>query len=116
MWIRKMGLGVFIGVILCSMVVKAGEAERRRVEPMAPIESMYGIPHKIYGKKKSRNKICKISGKFKLLPDSKIGDIIKTKKGYKQIVNIWGNGKYRLKPLKRKVNRKNKTRVKKRYN
>lgn len=55
-------------------------------------------------------------GKFKLPPDARIGDIIKTKSGYKQIIDIWGNGKFRLKSLEKKYYRQRKTRVKKRYN
>ncbi len=116
MWIRKMGLGIFIGIILCSVVVNAGERERRRTEPSSAIEKMYGVPRRIYGRKKSRNKIRRMPGKFKLPPDARIGDIIKTKKGYKQIVNIWGNGQFRLKSLERKYHRKGRIRVKKRYN
>ena len=116
MWIRKMGLGIFIGVILCSMVVNAGERENRRTEMPVAIERIHGVPHKIYGKKKSRNKIRKMQGKFKLSPDARIGDIIKTKNGYKQIIDIWGNGRFRLKPLEKKCHRKQRMRVKKRYN
>ena len=71
MWIRKIGLGILIGVV---------------------------------------------PGKFKLPPDARIGDIIKTKSGYKQIIDIWGNGKFRLKSLEKKYYRQRKTRVKKRYN
>ena len=95
MWIRKIGLGILIGVVLCSVMVNAD---------------------KIYGKKKSRNKMRKVPGKFKLPPDARIGDIIKTKSGYKQIIDIWGNGKFRLKSLEKKYYRQRKTRVKKRYN
>lgn len=116
MWIRKMGLGILLGVILCSMVVNAGEKERRRPAPVSSMERMYGFPRKIYGKKKLRNKVRKMPGKFKLPPDARIGDIIKTKKGYKQIMDIWGNGQFRLKSLGKKYHRKVKTRVKKRYN
>lgn len=116
MWIRKIGLGILVGVILCSVVVNAGEKDSGRAAPMATMEKMHGIPHKIYGKKKSRNKVRKVPGKFKLSPDARIGDIIKTKKGYKQIIDIWGNGKFRLKSLEKKYYRQNKTRVKKRYN
>ena len=108
MWIRKIGLGILIGVVLCSVMVKA--------EPMTVMERMREIPHKIYGKKKSRNKMRKVPGKFKLPPDARIGDIIKTKSGYKQIIDIWGNGKFRLKSLEKKYYRQRKTRVKKRYN
>lgn len=116
MWIRKMGLGIFIGIMLCSVVVNAGERERGRTETSSAIERMYGIPRRIYGRKKSWNKVRKMPGKFKLPPDARIGDIIKTKKGYKQIVDIWENGQFRLKSLERKYHRKGKTRVKKRYN
>ena len=91
MWIRKIGLGILIGVVLCSVMVNAEE-------------------------RNSRNKMRKVPGKFKLPPDARIGDIIKTKSGYKQIIDIWGNGKFRLKSLEKKYYRQRKTRVKKRYN
>lgn len=116
MWMKKMGVGILIGVILCSMVVNAGEKGRRKVSHVSVMERMYGVPHKIYGKKKSWNKVRKMPGKFKLPPDARIGDIIKTKKGYKQIVDILGNGQVRLKSLGKKYGRKGKIRVKKRYN
>lgn len=116
MRIRKMGLGILIGVILCSVVVNAGEKGKRGTEHLSAIERVYGVPHKIYGRKKSRNKMRRVQGRFKLPPDARIGDIIRTKKGYSQIVDIWGNGRFRLKPLGKKYYRKYKTRVKKRYN
>ena len=116
MWIRKIGLGILIGVVLCSVMVNAEERNSRKAEPMTVMERMREIPHKIYGKKKSRNKMRKVPGKFKLPPDASIGDIIKTKSGYKQIIDIWGNGKFRLKSLEKKYYRQRKTRVKKRYN
>ena len=105
MWIRKIGLGILIGVVLCSVMVNAEERNSRKAEPMTVMERMREIPHKIYGKKKSRNKMRKVPGKF-----------IKTKSGYKQIIDIWGNGKFRLKSLEKKYYRQRKTRVKKRYN
>ena len=89
MWIRKIGLGILIGVVLCSVMVNAEERNSRKAEPMTVMERMREIPHKIYGKKKS---------------------------GYKQIIDIWGNGKFRLKSLEKKYYRQRKTRVKKRYN
>ena len=89
MWIRKIGLGILIGVVLCSVMVNAEERNSRKAEPMTVMERMREIPHKIYGKKKSRNKMRKVPGKFKLPPDARIGDIIKTKSGYKQIIDIW---------------------------
>lgn len=116
MWIRKIGLGILIGVALCSVMVNAGEKNSRKAEPMAVMDRMHGIPRKIYGKKKSRNKMRKVPGKFKLPPDARIGDIIRTKKGYKQIIDIWGNGKFRLKSLEKNYYRQSKIRVKKRYN
>lgn len=117
MWIKRIGLGILIGVILCSVVVNAGEKEDRRMEPPSTImERICDIPRKIYGKKRYSNKVRRAPGKFKLPPDARIGDIIKTKKGYKQIVDIRENGQFRLKPLERKYNRKKKRRVKKRYN
>ena len=103
MWIRKIGLGILIGVVLCSVMVNAEERNSRKAEPMTVMERMREIPHKIYGKKKSRNKMRKVPGKFKLPPDARIGD-------------IWGNGKFRLKSLEKKYYRQRKTRVKKRYN
>lgn len=117
MWIKRIGLGILIGVILCSVVVNAGEREGRSMEsPPTVMERICGIPRRIYGKKRYSNKIRKSSGKFKLPPDARIGDIIKTKKGYKQIVDIWGNGQFRLKSLGRKYNGKEKKRAKKRNN
>ncbi len=116
MWFKKMGLGILIGVILCSMVVNAGEKGKRKAPSLTVMEQMHGIPRKIYGKKKGWNKFRKMSGKFKLPPDARIGDIIKTKNGYKQIADIWGNGKFRLKSLEKKYYRKKKIGVKKRYN
>ena len=98
MWIRKIGLGILIGVVLCSVMVNAEERNSRKAEPMTVMERMREIPHKIYGKKKSRNKMRKVPGKFK------------------QIIDIWGNGKFRLKSLEKKYYRQRKTRVKKRYN
>lgn len=89
MWIRKIGLGILIGVVLCSVMVNVEERNSRKAEPMTVMERMREIPHKIYGKKKSR---------------------------YKQIIDIWGNGKFRLKSLEKKYYRQRKTRVKKRYN
>ena len=106
MWIRKIGLGILIGVVLCSVMVNAEERNSRKAESMTVMERMREIPRKIYGKKKSRNKMRKVP----------IGDIIKTKSGYKQIIDIWGNGKFRLKSLEKKYYRQRKTRVKKRYN
>lgn len=111
-----MGLGILIGVILCSMVVNAGERAEGEAYSPSLMERISGIPHKIYGKKKCRNKIRKSKGKFRLPPDARIGDIIKTKKGYKQIIDIWGNGQFRWRPLKRKHFRKERKRVKRRYN
>ena len=112
MWIRKIGLGILIGVVLCSVMVNAEERNSRKAEPMTVMERMREIPRK----KKSRNKMRKVPGKFKLPPDARIGDIIKTKSGYKQIIDIWGNGRFRLKSLEKKYYRQRKTRVKKRYN
>ena len=57
MWIRKIGLGILIGVVLCSVMVNAEERNSRKAEPMTVMERMREIPHKIYGKKKSRNKM-----------------------------------------------------------
>lgn len=111
-----MGLGIFIGVMLCSMVVHAGEQTRPGTGCLSLMERLSGIPHKIYGKKKSRNKIRRTHGKFKLPPDARIGDIIKTKKGYRQIIDIWGNGQFRWRPLRKKYFGKEKKRVKRRYN
>lgn len=117
MWIKRMGLGILIGVVLCSVVVNAGEKEKRRMGPPSTImERICDIPRKIYGKRRYSNKVRKCPGKFRLPPDARIGDIIKTKKGYKQITDIWGNGQFRLRSLGRKYNRKEKKRVKKRYN
>ena len=59
MWIRKIGLGILIGVVLCSVMVNAEERNSRKAEPMTVMERMREIPHKIYGKKKSRNKMRK---------------------------------------------------------
>lgn len=111
-----MGLGIFIGVMLCSMVVHAGEEAGREAETPSLMERISDIPHKIYGKKKSRNKVRRIRGKFKLPPDARIGDIIKTKRGYKQIIDIWGNGQFRWRSLRKKYFRKEKKRAKRRYN
>ena len=116
MWFRKMGVGILIGVLLCSTIVEAGERESGKPGTISTVEKMSEVPHKIYGKKKHRNKILKMPGKLKLPPDVRIGDIIKTKKGYKQIIDIWGNGKFRLKSLEKNYYRQRKTRVKKRYN
>ena len=80
------------------------------------MERMYSVPHKIYGRKKNRNRIRRVYGKYQLPPDAKVGDIIKTKRGYKQITGIYENGKFRLKSLEKKYYRQRKTRVKKRYN
>ena len=52
MWIRKIGLGILIGVVLCSVMVNAEERNSRKAEPMTVMERMREIPHKIYGKKK----------------------------------------------------------------
>ena len=54
MWIRKIGLGILIGVVLCSVMVNAEERNSRKAEPMTVMERMREIPHKIYGKKKRR--------------------------------------------------------------
>ena len=115
MWFRKMGVGILIGVLLCSTIVEAGERESGKPGTISTVEKMSEVPHKIYGKKKHRNKILKMPGKFKLPPDVRIGDIIKTEKGYSQVVDILGNGRVRLRPLNKKHHRKYKTRVKKRY-
>lgn len=32
MWIRKIGLGILIGVVLCSVMVNAEERNRRKAE------------------------------------------------------------------------------------
>lgn len=116
MWLKRTILGIIIGVLLCSVIVNAGEREQGRREPPTIMERICDIPRKIYGKKKCRNKIRKSTGKFRLPPDARIGDIIKTKRGYKQITDIWGNGQFRWKPLRRKYFRKEKKRVKRRYN
>ena len=34
MWIRKIGLGILIGVVLCSVMVNAEERNSRKAEPM----------------------------------------------------------------------------------
>lgn len=62
--------------------------------------------------RKKQKQDAESAGKFKLPPDARIGDIIKTKSGYKQIIDIWGNGKFRLKSLEKKYYRQRKTRVK----
>ena len=62
MWIRKIGLGILIGVVLCSVMVNAEERNSRKAEPMTVMERMREIPHKIYGKKKSRNEMRKVPG------------------------------------------------------
>ena len=116
MRIRKMGLGILIGVILCSVVVNAGEKGKRGTEHLSAIERVYGVPHKIYGRKKNRNRIRRVYGKFQLPPDAKVGDIIKTKRGYKQITGIYENGRFRMKNLEKKHTEKRKTKEKKRYN
>ena len=48
MWIRKIGLGILIGVVLCSVMVNAEERNSRKAEPMTVMERMREIPHKIY--------------------------------------------------------------------
>lgn len=116
MWIKKVILGIFIGVMLCSVVVNTGEKEQRSRENPTMLERICDIPRKIYGKKKSRNKVRRVPGKFKLPPDARIGDIIKTKNGYKQIVDIGPNGQFRLRTLGKRHHGKEKKKVKKRYN
>lgn len=59
-------LGILIGVVLCSVMVNAEERNSRKAESMTVMERMREIPRKIYGKKKSRNKMRKVPGKFKL--------------------------------------------------
>ena len=54
MWIRKIGLGILIGVVLCSVMVNAEERNSRKAEPMTVMERMREIPRKIYGKKKKK--------------------------------------------------------------
>ena len=48
MWIRKIGLGILVGVVLCSVMVNAEERNSRKAEPMTVMERMREIPHKIY--------------------------------------------------------------------
>lgn len=47
MWIRKIGLGILIGVVLCSVMVNVEERNSRKAEPMTVMERMREIPHKI---------------------------------------------------------------------
>ena len=68
------------------------------------------------GEKKNRNRIRRVYGKYQLPPDAKVGDIIKTKRGYKQITGIYENGRFRMKNLEKKHTGKRKTKEKKRYN
>ena len=103
MKIRILGFGVLIGILLCSIAVNV-------------MERMYSVPHKIYGRKKNRNRIRRVYGKYQLPPDAKVGDIIKTKRGYKQITGIYENGRFRMKNLEKKHTGKRKTKEKKRYN
>ena len=57
----------------CSFMLRDGECRRknsRKAEPMTVMERMREIPHKIYGKKKSRNKMRKVPGSlnFRQMP------------------------------------------------
>lgn len=116
MWLKKISLGILIGVLLCSVQVSAKQRreffERPVEERIDATENIYGIPRRIYGRKRNTNKVRRIPDKFCLPPDAKIGDIIKTEDGYNKIVDIWRNGQFRMKSL----NRKKKIEVKKRYN
>ena len=112
MKIRILGFGVLIGILLCSMVVNAEEYDRKGEEHPLAMERMYSVPHKIYGRKKNRNRIRRVYGKFQLPPDAKVGDIIKTKRGYKQITGIYENGRFRMKNLEKKHTEKRKTKEK----
>lgn len=116
MKIRILGFGVLIGVLLCSIAVNAEEYDRKGEESPLAMERMYSVPHKIYGRKKNRNRIRRVYGKYQLPPDAKVGDIIKTKRGYKQITGIYENGRFRMKNLEKKHTGKRKTKEKKRYN
>ena len=114
MKIRILGFGVLIGILLCSIAVNAEEYDRKGEESPLAMERMYSVPHKIYGRKKNRNRIRRVYGKYQLPPDAKVGDIIKTKRGYKQITGIYENGRFRMKNLEKKHTGKRKTKEKKR--
>ena len=89
MKIRILGFGVLIGILLCSIAVNAEEYDRKGEESPLAMERMYSVPHKIYGRKKNRNRIRRVYGKYQLPPDAKVGDIIKTKRGYKGASNAF---------------------------
>ena len=105
MKIRILGFGVLIGILLCSIAVNAEEYDRKGEESPLAME-----------RKKNRNRIRRVYGKYQLPPDAKVGDIIKTKRGYKQITGIYENGRFRMKNLEKKHTGKRKTKEKKRYN
>ena len=69
-----------------------------------------------YMGEKRIERIRRVYGKYQLPPDAKVGDIIKTKRGYKQITGIYENGRFRMKNLEKKHTGKRKTKEKKRYN
>ena len=54
MKIRILGFGVLIGILLCSIAVNAEEYDRKGEESPLAMERMYSVPHKIYGKKESK--------------------------------------------------------------
>ena len=54
MWIRKIGLGILIGVVLCSVMVNAEERNSRKAEPMTVMERMREIPRKIWKEEKQK--------------------------------------------------------------
>ena len=115
MKIRILGFGVLIGILLCSIAVNAEEYDRKGEESPLAMERMYSVPHKIYGRKKNRNRIRRVYGKYQLPPDAKVGDIIKTKRGYKQITGIYENGRFRMKKKRDIIRKQEEKRDKYRY-
>lgn len=64
------------------------------------------------GEKRTETEFRRVYGKYQLPPDAKVGDIIKTKRGYKQITGIYENGRFQMKNLEKKHTGKRKTKEK----
>ena len=70
MWIRKIGLGILIGVVLCSVMVNAEERNSRKAEPMTVMERMREIPTKYMERRKAEIRCgkCRESLNFRQMP------------------------------------------------
>ena len=70
MWIRKIGLGILIGVVLCSVMVNAEERNSRKAEPMTVMRGLVKFLTKYMERRKAEIRCgkCRESLNFRQMP------------------------------------------------